>query len=118
MASLLLLAATATLAANPIVPNVGMADPHAHVFGDRVYIYATHDASPTNTGFGMVNCAPAHPEKHLSADSAGTASQSSEPAPCQHNQRSTSAQTVPAQPASQPSVPAHRRQPSASSRCR
>ena len=42
-------------AANPIVPNVGMADPHGHVFNDRVYIYATHDFSPNNTHFRMKN---------------------------------------------------------------
>ena len=85
MASLLLLAATATLnlSGNPIVPNVGMADPHAHVFGDRVYIYATHDASPTNTGFGMVNCAPAHPEKHQRRQ-------------CRHSQPEFGASLVPA----------------------
>lgn len=44
-------------ARNPIVPNVGMADPHAHVFADesRVYLYATHDNSPNQSGFGMRN---------------------------------------------------------------
>ena len=39
--------------ANPIVPNVGMADPHGHVFGDKVYVYATHDYSNDNKGFRM-----------------------------------------------------------------
>eukprot|EP00039_Didymoeca_costata_P020773 m.342381 g.342381 ORF g.342381 m.342381 type:complete len:467 (+) comp21319_c0_seq1:31-1431(+) len=43
------------LAGNPLVPNVGMADPHAHVFNDRVYIYATHDFSNNNTGFRMLD---------------------------------------------------------------
>jgi arabinoxylan arabinofuranohydrolase len=36
---------------NPIVPNVGMADPHIHIFDDKAYLYATHDYSPKNTGF-------------------------------------------------------------------
>ena len=54
-AALVLLAAPLTSARNPIVPNVGMADPHAHVFGERIYVYATHDQSPDNAGFGMQN---------------------------------------------------------------
>jgi hypothetical protein len=54
--------------ANPIVPNVGMADPHAHIFEDRVFIYATHDASPNNTGFGMRNCKLTCPLPISSAD--------------------------------------------------
>ena len=35
-------------AANPIVPGVGMADPHMHVWPaqpDKVYVYATHDCN-------------------------------------------------------------------------
>jgi len=39
--------------ANPIVSDVGMADPHGHVFDGHVYIYATHDYSSNNTGFRM-----------------------------------------------------------------
>jgi hypothetical protein len=48
---------TSVEARNPIVPFVGMADPHAHVFpgSDRVYLYATHDNSPNASGFGMRN---------------------------------------------------------------
>ena len=41
---------------NPLVPGVGMADPHAHVFPnepDRVYLFATHDFSPNSTAFRM-----------------------------------------------------------------
>lgn len=30
-------------APNPLVPHVGMADPHVHAFEGRVYMYATHD---------------------------------------------------------------------------
>ena len=36
-----LLLAAAAVATNPIVANVGMADPHAHVFDGRVYIYGS-----------------------------------------------------------------------------
>ena len=46
--ALLALCAVAARAANPIVPGVGMADPHAHVWAsepDRVYLYATHDCN-------------------------------------------------------------------------
>jgi arabinoxylan arabinofuranohydrolase len=39
--------------ANPVVPNVGMADPHVHVFNGSFYMYSTHDFSPNNTGFLM-----------------------------------------------------------------
>lgn len=42
-------------AANPIVPNVGMADPHIHLFNGVFYLYATHDFAPNNTGFRMDN---------------------------------------------------------------
>lgn len=38
---------------NPIVPNVGMADPHVHYFDNTYYVYATHDFAPNNTGFLM-----------------------------------------------------------------
>ena len=31
---------------NPIIPRMGVCDPHMHVFGDRVWLYATHDAKP------------------------------------------------------------------------
>ena len=29
---------------NPIIPRRGVCDPHMHVFNDRVYLYASHDA--------------------------------------------------------------------------
>lgn len=38
---------------NPIVPNRGVCDPHIRIFGDRAYLYATHDRSPDNNGFFM-----------------------------------------------------------------
>lgn len=53
-----------THAANPLVPGVGMADPHVHVFpgcgaggstsADPIFwMYSTHDFAPNNTGFLM-----------------------------------------------------------------
>ena len=47
----------AARAANPIVANVGQADPHVHRWAevDTYYAYATHDYSPQNTGFRMDN---------------------------------------------------------------
>ena len=42
----------AVLAANPIVPHVGMADPHIHVWPsdpDTCFLYATHDCSPSGS---------------------------------------------------------------------
>jgi hypothetical protein len=46
-----------TSAANPVVPDVGMADPHIHFWGatGTAYMYSTHDFSPNNTGFLMKN---------------------------------------------------------------
>ncbi len=38
---------------NPIVLGIGFCDPHAVVYDDRVYVYATHDFSPENKGFVM-----------------------------------------------------------------
>ena len=40
-------------ARNPIISDVGIADPHARAFGDSVYIYATHDYSNLNTDYRM-----------------------------------------------------------------
>lgn len=41
------------LAENPIVPNVGLNDPHVHIFGNKAYVYATHDKSSENEKFIM-----------------------------------------------------------------
>lgn len=38
---------------NPIIPRMGVCDPHMHVFGDRVWLYASHDANPGSDGFCM-----------------------------------------------------------------
>ena len=47
------LATGRTFAANPIVQDKGLADPHGFVDGNRVYLFATHDFSPLNKGFVM-----------------------------------------------------------------
>lgn len=36
---------------NPLVVGVGLCDPHVRVYDGEVYLYATHDADPKNTGF-------------------------------------------------------------------
>jgi arabinoxylan arabinofuranohydrolase len=38
------------LAGNPIVPGIGLCDPHGVVLGNRVYLYASHDFSAENQG--------------------------------------------------------------------
>lgn len=40
-------------AQNPIVPNVGLNDPHIHIFNDTAYVYASHDKSIDNDKFIM-----------------------------------------------------------------
>jgi hypothetical protein len=42
-----------TLADNPLVPNVGMADPHIHIYNNRAYLYATRDADRSAKSFVM-----------------------------------------------------------------
>jgi hypothetical protein len=46
VAAILSFVAPLVRADNPIVPNVGLTDPHVSIFGDRAYLYASHDASP------------------------------------------------------------------------
>ena len=53
-------AASAVLAANPVVPGVGMADSHVHVMNDgtgkqEFFMFATHDYSPQNKQFKMLD---------------------------------------------------------------
>lgn len=38
---------------NPIIPNIGMADPHIYIFENRAYLYATRDADSTAQNFIM-----------------------------------------------------------------
>jgi len=40
-------------AGNPIVPDVGLNDPHVHIFDGKAYVYATHDKSIENEKFIM-----------------------------------------------------------------
>ena len=30
---------------NPIIPRMGVCDPHIHIFENRAYLYASHDAA-------------------------------------------------------------------------
>jgi arabinoxylan arabinofuranohydrolase len=41
--SLLALAASTTLAGNPLIPDMGVSDPHMTVYGGRAYLFAGHD---------------------------------------------------------------------------
>ena len=36
---------------NPIIPLRGVCDPHIHIFGDRMWLFATHDAIPGSSSF-------------------------------------------------------------------
>ncbi|MDX2186022.1 MAG: family 43 glycosylhydrolase [Opitutaceae bacterium] len=38
---------------NPILPKTGVCDPHIHVFGDRAYLFASHDTAPKNSTWRM-----------------------------------------------------------------
>src|SRR6476469_7935632 len=48
-----LLTRYSAVAQNPIVPNVGLNDPHIHIFNDTAFVYASHDKSINNTAFVM-----------------------------------------------------------------
>jgi beta-xylosidase len=41
------------IAQNPIVPNVGLNDPHIHIFNDTAFVYASHDKAADNKEFVM-----------------------------------------------------------------
>lgn len=45
----------ASAGGNPIVANIGLADGHFIVYGNRIYDYATHDYSSDNKDFVMKN---------------------------------------------------------------
>lgn len=38
---------------NPILPGLGVCDPHIHIFNERAYLYASHDFSPDNQDWIM-----------------------------------------------------------------
>ncbi|NLF32313.1 MAG: family 43 glycosylhydrolase [Planctomycetes bacterium] len=44
---------TIEMTGNPLLPGRGVTDPHVRIFGDRAYMYATHDRSPDNDRFIM-----------------------------------------------------------------
>ena len=46
---------TFTAAKNPIITGRGVCDPHVHIFGDRAYLYASHDAPAGGRTFDMVD---------------------------------------------------------------
>ena len=39
------------VAENPLHPGIGLTDPHITIYGDRAYMYATHDFSPASKKF-------------------------------------------------------------------
>ena len=38
---------------NPILPGIGLCDPHVRIFEGKAWLYASHDYSPDNTGYRM-----------------------------------------------------------------
>lgn len=38
---------------NPIIENMGVCDPHIHIFNDKAYLFASHDRSTGYTFYGM-----------------------------------------------------------------
>ena len=38
---------------NPIIPQLGVCDPHIHIFNHKAYLYASHDFSPNATDYVM-----------------------------------------------------------------
>ena len=41
------------LSGNPILPGIGLCDPHVRIYNDRAYLYATHDNSADSQDFVM-----------------------------------------------------------------
>jgi len=50
-----LLGITSVFSQNPIVPNMGLNDPHIRIFNNTAYVYASHDKSIDNKEFIMEN---------------------------------------------------------------
>ncbi len=38
---------------NPIISNLGVCDPHIHIFNNKAYLFASHDREPVNSFYGM-----------------------------------------------------------------
>lgn len=36
---------------NPVIPKLGVCDPHIHIFNDKAYLYASHDVSQGRAGY-------------------------------------------------------------------
>ncbi len=43
------------LSGNPILPGIGVCDPHIRIYNDIAYLYASHDKSPNGSNFCMEN---------------------------------------------------------------
>lgn len=53
LAAVVLAGISAGQAANPIIPNRGVTDPHIHIFNGRAYLFASHDRSAASKKFVM-----------------------------------------------------------------
>lgn len=38
---------------NPIIQNLGVCDPHIHIFNNKAYLFASHDRGPVKNFYGM-----------------------------------------------------------------
>jgi arabinoxylan arabinofuranohydrolase len=38
---------------NPIIANLGVCDPHVHIFNNKAYLFASHDREPNDKFYGM-----------------------------------------------------------------
>ncbi len=38
---------------NPVIPGMGVCDPHIHIFDGKMFLYASHDAEPDSRNFCM-----------------------------------------------------------------
>jgi arabinoxylan arabinofuranohydrolase len=38
---------------NPIIQNLGVCDPHIHIFNNKAYLFASHDREPVESFYGM-----------------------------------------------------------------
>lgn len=40
---------------NPVIPDIGMSDPHVRIFNDTIYLYTGHDSHPDDETWVMKN---------------------------------------------------------------
>jgi len=38
---------------NPVISNLGVCDPHIHIFNNKAYLFASHDREPVKSFYGM-----------------------------------------------------------------